>query len=148
MKLLGLHPQVKTAAEWALSWADFYGVPVTVTSGFRSWQDQAVLRRNYEQCLATGRFGRTRDCRYPANRPGDSSHNFGLAWDSSVPDYAQEWWDRVRELAGLESHSTRLQVVEGDIRSQSDLLKAFEALPCIDAVIHFAGLKAVGESVE
>jgi len=55
---------------------------------------------------------------------------------------------RVRELAGLESHSTRLQVVEGDIRSQSDLLTAFEALPCIDAVIHFAGLKAVGESVD
>ena len=54
---------------------------------------------------------------------------------------------RVRELAGLGSHSTRLQIVEGDIRSQGDLLKAFEMVQCIDAVIHFAGLKAVGESV-
>ena len=37
--------------------------------------------------------------------------------------------------------------VEGDIRSQEDLSQVFEA-HTIDAVIHFAGLKAVGESVE
>lgn len=37
--------------------------------------------------------------------------------------------------------------VEGDIRSREDLAKVFEA-HTIDAVIHFAGLKAVGESVE
>jgi len=37
--------------------------------------------------------------------------------------------------------------VEGDIRSHKDLAKVFEAHH-IDAVIHFAGLKAVGESVE
>ena len=37
--------------------------------------------------------------------------------------------------------------VEGDIRSREDLSQAFEAHN-IDAVIHFAGLKAVGESVE
>ena len=41
-------------------------------------------------------------------------------------------------------------VVEGDIRSAVDLDKAFAAAPSgqpIEAVIHFAGLKAVGESV-
>lgn len=37
--------------------------------------------------------------------------------------------------------------VEGDIRSKDDLSKVFESHH-IDAVIHFAGLKAVGESVE
>jgi len=36
---------------------------------------------------------------------------------------------------------------EGDIRSREDLSKVFE-LHQIDAVMHFAGLKAVGESVE
>jgi UDP-glucose 4-epimerase len=40
-----------------------------------------------------------------------------------------------------------ITLVEGDIRSQEDLNKVFEAHH-IEAVIHFAGLKAVGESVE
>jgi UDP-glucose 4-epimerase len=52
---------------------------------------------------------------------------------------------RVANLMGAEA-SQRLQVVEGDIRYSSDLEAAFASAP-IDAVIHFAGLKAVGESV-
>ena len=40
-----------------------------------------------------------------------------------------------------------IPVVEGDIRSSKDLEKVFNKYK-IDAVIHFAGLKAVGESVE
>jgi UDP-glucose 4-epimerase len=58
---------------------------------------------------------------------------------------------RVAELAGPEA-AIRLQVIEGDIRSQRDLERAFAACSALngkpaDAVIHFAGLKAVGESV-
>jgi len=58
---------------------------------------------------------------------------------------------RVAELAGPEA-ATRLQVIEGDIRSDPDLERAFAACSALggkpaDAVIHFAGLKAVGESV-
>jgi UDP-glucose 4-epimerase len=56
---------------------------------------------------------------------------------------------RVQELAGPEA-AGRLTVVEGDIRSAVDLDRAFAAAPGgepFDAVIHFAGLKAVGESV-
>ena len=58
---------------------------------------------------------------------------------------------RVAELAGPEA-ATRLQVIEGDIRSEQDLNQAFTASSALggkpaDAVIHFAGLKAVGESV-
>ena len=52
---------------------------------------------------------------------------------------------RVVELAGSEAGS-RLQVLEGDIRRDNDLERAFERGP-IEAVVHFAGLKAVGESV-
>ncbi len=40
-----------------------------------------------------------------------------------------------------------LTVIEGDIRSREDLEKVFSSHK-IDVVIHFAGLKAVGESVE
>ena len=58
---------------------------------------------------------------------------------------------RVGELAGPEA-ATRLQIIEGDIRSEHDLEQAFTACSALDgkpadAVIHFAGLKAVGESV-
>jgi len=59
--------------------------------------------------------------------------------------------ERVAELAGLKEHDQRLQLVEGDIRSAADLKRAFNSgsggQP-MDAVVHFAGLKAVGESVE
>jgi len=40
-----------------------------------------------------------------------------------------------------------ITVIEGDIRNREDLEKVFSAHH-IDSVIHFAGLKAVGESVE
>ena len=68
---------------------------------------------------------------------------------------------RVRELAGPDA-GERLLLVEGDIRRAPDLERAFTAISTaatasgeaasgesagIDAVIHFAGLKAVGESV-
>ncbi|MFM7548408.1 MAG: UDP-glucose 4-epimerase GalE [Cyanobacteriota bacterium] len=56
---------------------------------------------------------------------------------------------RVQELAGSGA-AERLTVVEGDIRSPADLERAFTAGAAggaIDAVVHFAGLKAVGESV-
>jgi len=56
---------------------------------------------------------------------------------------------RVLELAGLPPGDPRLQTITGDIRSAADLERAFQAAPQpIEAVVHFAGLKAVGESVQ
>lgn len=49
---------------------------------------------------------------------------------------------RVQKITGK-----KLTVVEGDIRDRSALEAVFRQYHC-DAVIHFAGLKAVGESVE
>lgn len=49
---------------------------------------------------------------------------------------------RVEQIIG-----TAITVVQGDIRSRLDLVKVFEDYD-IYGVIHFAGLKAVGESVE
>ncbi len=51
---------------------------------------------------------------------------------------------RVRRLAG---DAALLTVIEGDIRDRALLDGVFAAHPDIEAVIHFAGLKAVGESV-
>ena len=66
---------------------------------------------------------------------------------------------RVQGLAGAEA-GNRLVVVEGDIRSADDLNRAFQAAVevestgaqgqatgQVEAVVHFAGLKAVGESI-
>jgi UDP-glucose 4-epimerase len=49
--------------------------------------------------------------------------------------------ERASELAGKP-----IEFLEGDVRSQVDLAKAFETR--VDAVVHFAALKAVGESCE
>lgn len=49
---------------------------------------------------------------------------------------------RVEKIVGK-----KIILIEGDIRNRDDLHKVFNAYK-IDAVIHFAGLKAVGESVE
>jgi len=101
MRLAGLHPVVREAADYALALADYYGVPVTVTSGYRSWEDQQKLRTNYEQCVAEGRYPSGPDCKYPANRPGDSAHNWGLGWDSWVPDQYRPAWTYIRQVIGF-----------------------------------------------
>lgn len=92
MKLRGLHPTLIPYAEWCLDVAAYYGVPVEVTSVYRTWKEQAELRRAYEE-------GRSA---FPANRPGDSAHEYGLAWDSWVPQPYRAWWIEVRRAAGWE----------------------------------------------
>jgi len=49
---------------------------------------------------------------------------------------------RVEKIVGKS-----IPLIQGDIRSKDDLQKVFDSYE-IDSVIHFAGLKAVGESVE
>ena len=59
--------------------------------------------------------------------------------------------ERVAELAGLPLGGEQLQLIRGDIRDNALLDRLFSeaetAYKPIEAVIHFAGLKAVGESV-
>ncbi|MFL0759900.1 MAG: UDP-glucose 4-epimerase GalE [Prochlorococcus sp.] len=55
---------------------------------------------------------------------------------------------RVAELAGPEAEG-RLKIVEGDVRCSEHLDRAFSSSEHkIEAVVHFAGLKAVGESMQ
>ncbi|MDR6543224.1 UDP-glucose 4-epimerase [Acinetobacter bereziniae] len=58
----------------------------------------------------------------------------------NLSNSSEESLKRVQELTGK-----RLEFIQGDIRDPHDLDQAFAAHE-IDAVIHFAGLKAVGES--
>ena len=90
--LRGLHRDVRPAAEYAHRVANYYGIEPVVTSTFRSWTEQAQLRRKYEE-------GRSN---FPANRPGDSAHNYGLAWDSWVPEAQRPAWKAIREWVGFQ----------------------------------------------
>lgn len=56
--------------------------------------------------------------------------------------------DRVAEIVGLteEERKERLKFHKVDICSEAELRKVFESSPEFEACIHFAGLKAVGES--
>jgi UDP-glucose 4-epimerase len=67
----------------------------------------------------------------------------------SFANSSQGSLERVVQLAGGDARE-RLTLVEGDIRSRDDLEPAFQEDPqgeAISAVLHFAGLKAVAESI-
>jgi UDP-glucose 4-epimerase len=79
----------------------------------------------------------------------DSGHSLVVIdnFANSSPQALQ----RVAELAGL-ADASRLQVIRGDIRHAADLDAALSSQgpdgEAVAGVIHFAGLKAVGESVQ
>lgn len=104
--LRGLHRELRPYAEYALEVAKDYGLKPQVTSVYRGMALQARLRANWERCVDRGlypspaqlQFGMS--CAYPANRPGDSGHNYGLAWDSWVPEEQMPTWVAIREWIG------------------------------------------------
>jgi len=98
--LRGLDPVVRERAELVLAWARHFGIPVSVNSGYRSFAEQTRLRRTFEGCVAAKKFPGP-GCRFPANRPGDSAHNFGLAFDSNVSPALMPWWVSIRKWAGF-----------------------------------------------
>lgn len=57
-----------------------------ITSVRRNWAQQSKLHENYRLGLS----------KFPANAPGDSAHQYGVAWDSWVPPADQEMWNRIR----------------------------------------------------
>jgi len=92
MQLRGLDSRVRPYAEYAMQIANYYGVVPTVTSVYRSWSEQQTLRSRWERGESA----------FPANRPGDSAHNYGWAFDAVVPDHQQSLWDQIRAYVGFE----------------------------------------------
>lgn len=92
ISLRGLHPNVRARAEWAHAIARYYGFTPTVTSGYRTWEAQKRLRARWERG----------ESQFPANRPGDSAHNYGLAWDSVVKPEDRPFWEQIRRYAGFD----------------------------------------------
>jgi len=99
--LRGMHRELRPYAEYAHEIANYYGIKPRVTSVERSWASQVRLRRNYERCVSQGRFPSPPNCLFPANRPGDSAHQYGLAWDSTVDAHDQALWDEIRRYVGF-----------------------------------------------
>lgn len=102
-KLAGVHPTVAAKARQLISLAYKEGIPIIITQGFRSIEEQNKL---YEQ-------GRTKPGKIVTNaRGGYSYHNFGLAFDFAIlnADGSVNWtvdsrWKRVAQIGeslGLE----------------------------------------------
>ena len=106
MTLAGLHPSLREYADYTLAIGRWYGLNPVVTSVLRTFGEQAALRENYDACTAQGLEGTSSSlragysCRYPANRPGESAHNYGLAWDSQVPALDMDLWVKIRRGLG------------------------------------------------
>jgi hypothetical protein len=118
--LRGLHPHVRAWAEYAHTVARYYGVDPVVTSGFRSMGEQQYLRDRWEWCVATGRFqdGSTAGCQHGANRPGESAHNYGLAWDAWAPAEHLPTWHAIVRWAGFHVGSS----VHNEVRGWRNLI--------------------------
>jgi len=91
LALKGLDPGVREQAECAFKIAHGLGLKPTVTSVIRAWAEQLELRARWERG----------ESKFPANRPGDSAHQYGLAFDSWVPDDQMACWVAIRESVGL-----------------------------------------------
>lgn len=98
--LRGLAEELRPYAEYAHAIAEYYGVTPRVASVSRSWNEQQRLYERYVACRNAGKFP-SPECPYPANAPGDSAHQYGLAWDSVVAPELQEWWNDVRRWIGF-----------------------------------------------
>lgn len=85
-----LHPTVR---QYMDAMVDYFkqatGVEPVITSGYRSIEKQQQL---YDQRSSNP---------YPVNRPGDSAHNYGLAFDSDVPDKWMPTWIAFRRWVGF-----------------------------------------------
>ncbi|KAF5734476.1 bifunctional UDP-glucose 4-epimerase and UDP-xylose 4-epimerase 1 isoform X1 [Tripterygium wilfordii] len=73
------------------------------------------------------------------------NEGFRVSIIDNLDNSVMEVVDRVKELVGPE-RAQKLEFHLGDLRNKEDIEKLFNQTK-FDAVIHFAGLKAVGESV-
>jgi len=92
ISLRGLDSRIRPAAEEAFDIARGCGIEPTITSVYRSWEEQLKLYERFTRGEAT----------FPANRPGDSAHNYGWAFDTVVPAEQQCLWTEIREYVGFE----------------------------------------------
>jgi len=104
MNLNGLVSALVPYAQGAIEEANRRGIRPTVTSVFRTRQQQGRLYQNFLRCRSAGlegepvSLGRGLSCAWPANPPGQSAHQYGLAWDSWAEEL--DAWTEIRRSWG------------------------------------------------
>ena len=86
----GMDARIRAHAERTVQAALDEGIRVNVISVRRQYADQMKLWQDY---LA----GRSR---WPANPPGDSAHEYGVAFDATVPEGDYPRWFAIRKAYG------------------------------------------------
>lgn len=103
--LAGYGPVMREAIEYALEVGRAYGLHPELTSTVRPLSEQRALYARYLACKARGERihpgNKNPGCRYPAAAPGESAHNYGLAFDSWVPEGEWEAWNHIRAAVGF-----------------------------------------------
>lgn len=82
--------RLRNHAEDTIAYAHRLGIDPIVTSVRRNEAEQRKLYAVYTS-------GRSR---YPASPPGQSSHQYGVAFDTSVPAHQLATWTAVRRAFG------------------------------------------------
>ena len=107
-----------------------YGLHPQTTSTFRSLAKQRDLRDAYLASLQDGTYGTPGGVEYPANAPGDSSHNWSVGWDSWVPEGEWDLWNEIRAYVGWGlSANDRVHAELPNWRSYRDQLTALGYAP-------------------
>jgi LAS superfamily LD-carboxypeptidase LdcB len=86
----GLDPRLKDHATQTVAYANRLGIRPAVISVRRSYGEQLKLYTDYKAGLR----------QWPAAPPGQSAHEYGVAWDSTVPRAQLATWTAVRRAFG------------------------------------------------
>lgn len=103
----GLATGIREAVEAAMKQAGRENMRPEITSGFRTRTRQQALYDNFLACKRRGLQGKAvtltkgMSCLWPANPPGYSAHEYGLAFDSVVPAFQMDRWTALREAFGF-----------------------------------------------
>lgn len=90
LSMSGMDPRLRQHAEDTIAYAQRQGLRVNVVSVRRSEAEQRKLYENWKAGIN----------RWPAEPPGQSAHQYGVAFDATVPPGQQEAWNWVRSAFG------------------------------------------------
>lgn len=86
----GIDPRLRAHAEATVAYAESVGIKPNIISVRRNYGEQAKLYANYRAGLS----------KWPAEPPGESAHQYGVAWDSTVKPEQQAAWNAIRRAFG------------------------------------------------
>lgn len=98
----GMDARLRAHAEATVAAAEREGIKPNIISVRRNAAEQAKLRANYEAGIS----------RWPAERVGTSSHQYGVGWDATVKPEHQERWNQIRAAFGWKLYGNDLPHAE------------------------------------